>query len=68
MTAFTYDIAEGELMTLQEVCKFLRVSKSYIYSLTHRHLIPHIKIEGMLRFRRKEIDRWLKAKEVVSVS
>lgn len=54
------------LMTTQEVCELLRVSKTYIYWLTHQRKIPHIKMQGHLRFRRPEIDEWLRAQEVRS--
>ena len=60
----SYHLNEGaDLLTLEEACKLLRVSKSYIYSLTHRQKIPHIKMMGHLRFRRSDIDNWLRDQE-----
>ena len=52
------------LLTTQEVCELLRVKKSYVYSLTHQKKIPHIKIQGHLRFWESEIVEWLKSQEV----
>jgi excisionase family DNA binding protein len=67
MASFDYSIPEGDrLLTVQEVCELLGVKRSYIYSLTHTKQIPHIKIVGTLRFRQKEIDKWLNAQEVGS--
>jgi excisionase family DNA binding protein len=62
-----YYSSEGaNLLTLQEVCELLKVSKAYIYSLTHQKKIPHIKMLGRLRFRRSDIDEWLQEQEVRS--
>ena len=59
-----YDSPEGaNLLTLEEVCKLLKVSKAYIYSLTHQKRIPHIKMMGHLRFRKCEMDDWLRDQE-----
>jgi excisionase family DNA binding protein len=55
-----------KLLTIQEVCELLQVSKEYIYWLTHQRKIPFIKIQGILRFRKSAIDEWLRAQEVRS--
>ncbi len=52
------------LLTAQEVSELLSVKKSYVYWLTHSKKIPHIKIEGLLRFRRSHIEDWLAKMEV----
>ena len=59
---------KDKLLTVQEVCELLEVSKNYIYWLTHKQKIPHIKMQGHLRFRRSAIDNWLMAQEVRSGS
>jgi excisionase family DNA binding protein len=62
-----YHSGEGaDLLTLKEVCELLKVSKAYIYSKTSQKKIPHIKMDGLLRFRRSEIDDWLSEQEVRS--
>ena len=64
-----YHSSKGaDLLTLQEVCGLLKVSKAYIYSLTHLKKIPHIKMSGLLRFRRSDIDDWLAEQEVRSAA
>lgn len=56
--------APDRLLTAQEVSELLSVKKSYVYFLTHSKKIPHIKIEGLLRFRRSQIEAWLSNMEV----
>ena len=58
-------VPEGaKLLTIQEVCELLKVSRSYIYWLTHQKKIPFIKMHGHLRFRSSAIDDWLREREV----
>ena len=58
-------VAEIErLLTVQDISSLLRVPKSYVYWLTHQKKIPHMKINGHLRFRRSDIDQWLNDKEI----
>jgi excisionase family DNA binding protein len=52
------------LMTVQEVADLLNTPTSYVYNMTSKSKIPHIKINGILRFRRSVIFDWLKLKEV----
>ena len=48
-----------ELMTLAELCAFLKVKPSYLYSLTSTDRIPYRKFAGTLRFVKAEILQWL---------
>ena len=48
-----------ELLTLAELCAFLKVKPSYIYSLTSTDRIPYRKFAGTLRFVKAEILQWL---------
>jgi len=47
---------------------YLKVSKQWIYQRTHLKEIPHLKIDGQLRFRKRDIDKWLKSFSVPAVS
>ena len=62
---------EGEtrdrLLTVKDVSGLLNVPRSYVYSLTHRKQIPHLKIGGHLRFRESAVQAWLASQEVPSV-
>ena len=53
-----------DLLTPDEVCDLLSISKKTLYGWTSRHEIPFIKLGRLLRFRREEIDQWLKDSEV----
>lgn len=48
-----------ELMTLNELCAFLKVKPHYVYSLTSSDRIPYCKFAGTLRFVKTDILHWL---------
>lgn len=48
------------VFSFEEACRFLNLSKSYLYQLTSKGLIPHYKPQGkMLYFEREELESWL---------
>ena len=49
----------GQLLTVDDLSKFLQVPKSWVYDNYRALRIPHIKIGNKLRFRRAEVDYWL---------
>jgi PTS system nitrogen regulatory IIA component len=51
-----------EIMTLEEVADFLRVSDRTLYDWAQRGLIPAAKIGTSWRFKRNELDAWVNAK------
>jgi len=53
-----------KLLTIDDVARILSVKKSTIYQWVHMRLIPCIKVGRFVRFREKDIQRWLKEKEV----
>lgn len=64
----TMTSAQVALWDLVEVAAYLKVPASSIYKMTGKKAglrIPHIKLAGRLRFRQRDIDRWL---ELLSVS
>ncbi|MCK5601628.1 helix-turn-helix domain-containing protein [Candidatus Pacearchaeota archaeon] len=48
-----------ELMTIEEIAKYLRYSVHTIYPLAQKGEIPAIKLAGQWRFRKSEVDKWL---------
>ena len=49
-----------KVLSFEEASKFLNLSKSYLYQLTSKALIPHYKPQGkMLYFEREELEKWL---------
>jgi excisionase family DNA binding protein len=55
--------ASDSFLTLNEVCQYLKISKSTIYKLSEQGKIPSAKIGKQLRFRKSSLDRWLSEKE-----
>ena len=49
-----------EVMTLDEVCEYLRIPKSSLYRLAQNGRIPCRKVGKHWRFHREAIDDWLK--------
>ncbi|MDO9117786.1 MAG: helix-turn-helix domain-containing protein [Nitrospira sp.] len=62
MTASTVTQAnttDGEIMTVQEVARFLRVPKSTVYKLARVGELPASKIGKHWRFLRRDIHDWM---------
>jgi excisionase family DNA binding protein len=49
-----------ELLTLEEVAEYLRVTNKTIYRLLEKKAIPAVKVGRLWRFNKSAIDRWLK--------
>lgn len=56
-----------EMLTAEEAAKYLGVSRSYLYKLTMRKLIPHFKPMGkMCYFDRHELEAWLRTNRIAT--
>lgn len=56
-----------EVLTSDEAARYMGVSKSYLYKLTMRQLIPHYKPTGKLcYFNRSELERWLQNNKIAT--
>lgn len=51
-----------KLMNLDELAEYLRLQKQTIYNWLHEGKISGIKVGGVWRFERKEVDSWLKSR------
>ena len=49
-----------QLMTIEEVAQYMRVSRFTVYRLAKSHSIPATKIGRQWRFQREEIDQWVR--------
>ena len=49
-----------ELMTLQEVAQYLRLSIQTLYKMVEQGRIPALKAGAQWRFRRDEVDEWMR--------
>ncbi|MCL2213818.1 MAG: PTS sugar transporter subunit IIA [Treponema sp.] len=55
-------MVEDEILTLEEVAKYLRVSERTIYDCAQKGEIPAGKIRTAWRFKKSEIDKWVNDK------
>ena len=53
-----------KLLTPENVCEMLGIKKCTLYAWVSRKKIGYLKVNGILRFSEKEIERWLKSKEI----
>ena len=51
--------AEDTIFDVKGLCDYLHASDKWIYERTHLKAIPHLKVNGLLRFRKRDIDKWL---------
>ncbi len=49
------DDSEDIIFSVDELAEYLRVSAKWVYE--HTFELPHFKLGGLLRFRKREIDR-----------
>ena len=56
-----------EVLTSEEVARYIGVSRSYLYKLTMRREIPHYKPMGKIcYFNRQEVEQWLQSNRVAT--
>lgn len=48
-----------EILTIPQVAKILKMSKSKVYLLIQRRQLPHIKLQRNVRVRMSDLERWL---------
>lgn len=48
-----------ELMTLEEVARYLRLSKDTVYRMASGGKLPASKVGSQWRFRKEDVDLWL---------
>lgn len=57
--------ASKNVLSFEEACKYLNLSKSYLYKLTSAQMIPHYKPQGkMIYFEKDALDAWLRQNPV----
>jgi excisionase family DNA binding protein len=54
--------SQQEILTVEEVAGYLKVTERSIYTLLSRQEIPAFKVGGSWRFRRDEIEAWTRAR------
>jgi len=56
----SHDSKSDELMDVEGLAHYLKVTKSWVYEKIHKKEIPFQKAGKFPRFRKKHIDLWLK--------
>ena len=46
-------------MDIKELSQYLTIKQATLYAWAAQEKIPRVKIHGLLRFRRDEIDQWV---------
>lgn len=53
----------SDVMTMEEVADYLKLKLKTAYAVAARGDIPGFKVGGQWRFRKSEIDQWIKEQE-----
>jgi excisionase family DNA binding protein len=48
-----------QYITVKELCEWIRLSRSKVYSLISTKEIPHIKVGGKILFDKEKIQNWI---------
>ncbi len=48
-----------ELLTLEELAKYLKISKPTLYKMVEKGKIPALKVANQWRFKKDDINKWL---------
>jgi len=57
------NVVDTDILTLEELHSYLKIPKPTLYVLAQGGRIPAAKVGKHWRFRRGEIDEWLKAQQ-----
>lgn len=52
---------------IQELSKYLGVTPKWVYERTHFKEIPYYKLGKKLKFKKRDIDKWMDSKKVPSI-
>jgi excisionase family DNA binding protein len=58
---------KDEIMTIREVAEFLKLTEKTAYRLVSEDKLPAFKVGGSWRFRRSEIDLWIKQQSKIKM-
>jgi excisionase family DNA binding protein len=57
-------MSDDELMTPDDVCAILKVTKDWLYDQVQARRMPHVRLGRHLRFRRSEVFEYVRANSV----
>ncbi len=56
-------MADDEIFTSKEVAAYLKLAEKTAYRLAAERKLPSFKVGGSWRFRKSEVDAWIKEQE-----
>jgi excisionase family DNA binding protein len=54
---------ETDVITIRELAVYLKMAEKTLYRLAAEGSVPGFKVGGAWRFRKSEIDKWIKEQE-----
>jgi excisionase family DNA binding protein len=54
---------QTDVMTIRELAAYLKMAEKTLYRLAAEGAVPGFKVGGSWRFRKSEIDKWIKRQE-----
>ena len=56
-------LMSADILTIRDVAEYLRVTEKTVYGLAQKRKIPGFKVGGQWRFRREDLDDWIKRQQ-----
>ncbi len=53
----------GEILTVEDVCEYLRIPRSTLYKLARDKKIPAFRVGKHWRFKKEKIEKWLEEEQ-----
>lgn len=57
-----FTMSVKQYLTVKELCEWIRLSRSTVYTLISENQIPHFKLGGKILFDREKIQNWIDSK------
>lgn len=57
-------MSNDQIMTVRELAEYLKIAEKTAYRFASEGKVPAFKVGGTWRFRKAEIDRWIKEQEL----
>ncbi len=57
-------MSNDQIMTVRELAEYLKIAEKTAYRFASEGKVPAFKVGGAWRFRKAEVDRWIKEQEL----
>lgn len=57
-------MSNDEIITIKELAEYLKIAEKTAYRFASEGKVPGFKVGGAWRFRKVEVDRWIKEQEL----